>query len=94
MAKKKKMMTISSPTGSKARVFETKKCGYISTPHPVMKTGEICALCPGRVEDLVDVGEHNARVRRWLEFFSAYTYMLEYRKDCDGQPDELPGHHC
>ena len=29
---------------------------------------------------IAKVGEHNARVRRWLEFLSAYTYTLEDHK--------------
>ena len=32
------------------------------------------------LDNITKVGEHNARVQRWLEFLSAYTYTLEYRK--------------
>ena len=32
------------------------------------------------LENIAKVGEHNARVERWLEFLSAYTYTLECRK--------------
>ena len=32
------------------------------------------------LESIGEVGEHSARVRRWLECLLAYTYTLEYRK--------------
>ena len=32
------------------------------------------------LENIAKVGERNARVRRWLEFLSVYTYALECRK--------------
>ena len=41
-------------------------------------------------ENIAKIGEHNARVRRWLEFLSAYTYTLEYRKGtANGNADFL-----
>ena len=42
------------------------------------------------LENIAKVGEHNARVRRWLEFFSAYNCTLEYRKGtANGNADFL-----
>ena len=42
------------------------------------------------LESISKVGEHNARLRRWLEFLSAYTYTLEYRKGtANGNADFL-----
>ncbi len=42
------------------------------------------------LENIAKVGEHNARVRRWLEFLSAYDYTLEYRKGtANGNADFL-----
>ena len=35
---------------------------------------------PKALENIAKVGEHKARVQRWLEFFSAYTYTLESRR--------------
>ena len=32
------------------------------------------------MESIVKVGEHNARVQRWLEFLSSFNYTLVYRK--------------
>ncbi|CAB1115322.1 unnamed protein product [Ectocarpus sp. CCAP 1310/34] len=32
------------------------------------------------LESIGKVGEHNARVQRWLEFLSNFTYTLKYRK--------------
>ncbi|CAB1103025.1 unnamed protein product [Ectocarpus sp. CCAP 1310/34] len=32
------------------------------------------------LESIVKVGEHNARVQRWLEFLSSFNYTLVYRK--------------
>ena len=37
-------------------------------------------LQAGSIVWAIKVGEHNARVQRWLEFLSAYPYTLEYRK--------------
>ena len=42
------------------------------------------------LESIGKVGDHNARVQRWLEFFTAFDYTLEYRKDgANGNPDFL-----
>ena len=42
------------------------------------------------LENIAKVGEHNARVWRWLKFFSAYTCTLEYRKGtANGNADVL-----
>ena len=32
------------------------------------------------LESIGKVGDHNARVRRWFEFLTAFDYTLEYRK--------------
>ena len=32
------------------------------------------------LESIGKVGNHNARVQRWLEFFTAFDYTLEYQK--------------
>ena len=32
------------------------------------------------LESAGKVGNHNARVQRWLEFLTAFDYILEYRK--------------
>ena len=32
------------------------------------------------LENIAKVGEHNPRVRRWIEFLSAYSFILKYRK--------------
>ena len=51
----------------------------------------ICIYSDHKALESIDkVGEHNGRVRRWLEFFSAYTYTLEYRKgSANGNADFL-----
>ena len=42
------------------------------------------------LESIVKVGDHNARVHRWLEFFTAFDYTLEYRKgSANGNADFL-----
>ena len=42
------------------------------------------------LENIAKVGEHNARVRRLLEFLSAYNYTLEYRNGtANGNADFL-----
>ena len=42
------------------------------------------------LEHVTKVGEHNSRVQRWLEFLSAYSYTLEYRKgSASGNADFL-----
>ncbi len=42
------------------------------------------------LEHFAKVGENNARVLRWLEFLSAYSYTLEYRKgSANGNADFL-----
>ncbi|CAB1100851.1 unnamed protein product [Ectocarpus sp. CCAP 1310/34] len=42
------------------------------------------------LEHLAKVGETNARVQRWLEFLTAYSYTLEYRKgSSNGNADFL-----
>ena len=42
------------------------------------------------LENIAKVGEHNARVRRWLEFLSAYNYTMKYRKGtANGNADFL-----
>ena len=38
------------------------------------------------LENIGKVGDHNARVLRWLEFLTAFDYTLEYRK----APTERP----
>ncbi|CAB1107752.1 unnamed protein product [Ectocarpus sp. CCAP 1310/34] len=42
------------------------------------------------LESIGKVGEHNARVQRWLEFLSNFTYTLKYRKgSANGNADFL-----
>ncbi|CAB1106763.1 unnamed protein product [Ectocarpus sp. CCAP 1310/34] len=42
------------------------------------------------LESIGKVGEHNARVQRWLEFLSNFTYTLKYRKGyANGNADFL-----
>ena len=42
------------------------------------------------LENIAKVGEHNAGVRRWLKFLSAYNYTLKYRKGtANGNADFL-----
>ena len=42
------------------------------------------------LENITKAGEQNARVRRWLEFLSVYTYTLDYRKGtANGNADAL-----
>ena len=42
------------------------------------------------LESIGKVGEHNARVQRWLEYLSNFTYTLEYRKgSANGNADFL-----
>ena len=41
-------------------------------------------------ESIDRVGDHNARVQRWLEFLTAFDYTLEYRKgSANGNADFL-----
>ena len=41
-------------------------------------------------ESIDRVGDHNARVQRWLEFLTAFYYTLEYRNgSADGNADFL-----
>ena len=40
------------------------------------------------LESIGKVGDHNARVQRWLEFLAAFGYALEYRKG-NGNADFL-----
>ncbi len=42
------------------------------------------------LENIGKVGDHNARVQRWVEFLTAYDYTLEYRKgSANGNADFL-----
>ena len=42
------------------------------------------------LESIEKVGDHNARVQRWLEFLTAFDYTLEYRKgSANGNADFL-----
>ncbi|CAB1114482.1 unnamed protein product [Ectocarpus sp. CCAP 1310/34] len=42
------------------------------------------------LESIGKVGEHNARVQRWLEFLSNFTYTLKYRKgSANGNADNI-----
>ena len=42
------------------------------------------------LESIGKVGNHNARVQRWLEFLTAFDYPLEYRKgSANGNADFL-----
>ena len=42
------------------------------------------------LESIGRVGNHNARVQRWLEFLTAFDYTLEYRKgSANGNADLL-----
>ncbi|MEO9747519.1 MAG: ribonuclease H family protein, partial [Marinobacter sp.] len=42
------------------------------------------------LESIGNVGDHNARVQRWLELFTAFDYNLEYRKgSANGNADFL-----
>ncbi|MEP2272374.1 MAG: ribonuclease H family protein, partial [Marinobacter sp.] len=42
------------------------------------------------LESIGKVRDHNARVQRWLEFFTAFVYTLEYRKgNANGNADFL-----
>ena len=42
------------------------------------------------LENIGKVGDHNARVQRWVEFLTAYDYTLEYRKGfANGNADFL-----
>ena len=47
-------------------------------------------LAQKALENIAKVGGHNARVRRWLESLSAYTYTLEYRKKHRQRQRRLP----
>ena len=41
-------------------------------------------------ESIDKVGDHNARVQRWLEFLTVFDYTLEYRKgNANGNADFL-----
>ena len=42
------------------------------------------------LESIGKVGNHDARVQRWLEFLTAFDYTLEYRKgSANGNADFL-----
>ena len=42
------------------------------------------------LDSIGKVGDHNARVQRWLEFLTAFDYTLEYRKvSANGNTDFL-----
>ena len=42
------------------------------------------------LESMNKVGDHNARVQRWLEFLTAFAYTLEYRRgSANGNADFL-----
>ena len=42
------------------------------------------------LENIGKVGDHNARVQRWLEYLTAFDYILEYRKgSASGNADLL-----
>ena len=44
--------------------------------------GTTFCICSGHkaLESISKIGDHNARLQRWLEFFTAFDYTLEYRK--------------
>ena len=94
----------SAPSSTSAAPPDTPNVhGHPSTSRPAASPGrssDYAGICgPTRfqiysdhkaLENIAKVGEHNARVRHWLEFLSTYNYTLDYLKGtANGNADFL-----